>query len=485
MSNINNYLKSKSCWARFAGFRLDLNSHQLYRGAERIPLPARAGQVLGLLVRNHGVLVSRDQISDEIWGSRHIDFEASLNTAIRSIRRALNDEAANPSFVETAPRHGYRFLQVPEFSDTLPDTPKHPRLSTRQKSLVTATGILTTLLIAMAIFFLLPHNPTLENEGLAIQAYVESPGYKDYIRGCYAQSHGELDKAETHFEAALKVDPNLAPAYVGLARVNVRNRKLGWNKILTAQSLVDKSIAIDADLVAANILKAAMALYYWRDHALAKIHIEKALAIAPNDPDALVVNAHLNIIEGNANIALQSIAKAYQLHTQSATHYGWILYKAGNWNDAERMCKTSDELNGQSESTLDCIIHINHSQGDHAEAAEFGLQLMALRGAAELELDTVREMVDASAREAAYWEWTLDWLDANHTNISDALSRKGVTLTMLGRYDEAIEVFEHAFDQNGEPFLAFFAVDPRVDKLRTHESFTALAERSRLSLAQD
>lgn len=488
----NNHLRSKKRWAIFAEYRLDLELHQLYRGNERVQLPARAGQVLGLLLQNHGVLVSRDQIAEAVWGSRHVDFESSLNTAIRSIRRVLKDDASNPSFIETAPRHGYRFLQVAEFSDAAPNITGNSTLQVvfgpYLKPAMAVVFTITALIIVIMVYWLSSGNFGSEDEQLAMQSYLESPGYEDFLHGRYALSQGETETAELRLAAALQADPSLAPAYVSLGRINIGRRKQGWDRILEAQNLVDKAIQVDPDLVAAHVLKAGIALYYWRDHTLARAHIKKALAVAPDDPRALVVSAYLNVITGNTDKALQAIAKAHQLYPLSPTlnaDYGWILYKAGNWNAAERMCKTSVELNMQSQFALDCVIHINHSQGDYAEAAEFGLQLMALRGALQHEIDAIRETVEVKKRETAYWEWTLEWLDANTMNVSDSLSKKGIVLTMLGQHDEAIRTFEEAYAKNGEPFLAFLAVDPRVDGLQAHEGYAALAVHSQRPLARN
>ena len=61
---------------------------------------------------NHrGTLVTREQIRLAIWGEdTFVDFEQGLNFCIRQIRLALNDQAENPSYVETLPRLGYRFV---------------------------------------------------------------------------------------------------------------------------------------------------------------------------------------------------------------------------------------------------------------------------------------------------------------------------------------------------------------------------------------
>ncbi|MEO1137491.1 MAG: tetratricopeptide repeat protein, partial [Pseudomonadota bacterium] len=398
-----------------------------------------------------------------------------------SIRRALNDDASAPKFVETIPRYGYLFLQKPEFLDAPPNEPESGlRLINRHFKIAASLAL---VVILCAVFFVFTKPQSGAGHSVSTENYVASPGYADFLYGRYALSRGDFEQAEERLKSAVKSDPSLAPAYISLARIHVANRRSSWLKIVNAQELADRAIEIDNDLAAGHALKAGLALYYLRDHVLARDHIQKALALAPNDPDVLVVDAYLNIIQGDENGALEAIGRAHEirpLSTNLNADYGWILYKAGSWNDAERLCKTSIDLNPRSAFALDCVIHVNHSQGDYAEAAEYGLQLMALRNATKEDVDTVRQIADPRMRERAYWDWTLEWIENNAADINDPFSKRAITLTMLGRYDEAVEVFNRAYEKNGEPFLAFLGVDPRVDELRSHTHFKMLASQSQV-----
>src|SRR6266851_7840907 len=97
--------------SQFQDFELDPRAYQLRRNGaivrlERIPL-----ELLCLLVDRAGQLVGREEILERIWGKRvFIDGEHSINTAIRKIRRALNDDAEAPRFIVTIPAKGYRFV---------------------------------------------------------------------------------------------------------------------------------------------------------------------------------------------------------------------------------------------------------------------------------------------------------------------------------------------------------------------------------------
>ena len=76
-----------------------------------VPLRQQAATILGMLVQQPGRVVTRDQIRDRLWGSDTVvEFDQGLNNCIRGIRTALQDDAQSPTYVETLPRRGYRFI---------------------------------------------------------------------------------------------------------------------------------------------------------------------------------------------------------------------------------------------------------------------------------------------------------------------------------------------------------------------------------------
>lgn len=94
---------------RFGPFSLDGDDRRLSRGSETIELPARYMDVLILLVTAEGALVTKDRFMDEVWRGVPVTDEA-LTQAIRTLRKALGDSAGAPRFIETVPKHGYRFI---------------------------------------------------------------------------------------------------------------------------------------------------------------------------------------------------------------------------------------------------------------------------------------------------------------------------------------------------------------------------------------
>jgi DNA-binding winged helix-turn-helix (wHTH) protein/TolB-like protein/Tfp pilus assembly protein PilF len=97
---------------------LDLTSFQLIRAGQRVKLEKTPLELLSLLVRRRGSLVTREEIVGAIWGDAvHVDVDAGINTAIRKIRLALDDDSASPRYLETVVGKGYRFVGSIEVVD--------------------------------------------------------------------------------------------------------------------------------------------------------------------------------------------------------------------------------------------------------------------------------------------------------------------------------------------------------------------------------
>ena len=94
----------------FAGFVLDSTAFTLTGPAGPIGLERLPMELLLLLARRAGTLVSREEIRSTLWGRElHIEHDAAINTAIRKVRQALGDDPAQPCFVQTVVGKGYRF----------------------------------------------------------------------------------------------------------------------------------------------------------------------------------------------------------------------------------------------------------------------------------------------------------------------------------------------------------------------------------------
>ncbi|WP_260483184.1 winged helix-turn-helix domain-containing protein [Sphingomicrobium flavum] len=105
----------------FADFTLDPAAHQLRRDGAPVALQPRPFDLLALLAANPGRLFSKDELFEAVWPGVTVGDEA-LTQAIKEVRKALVDDAANPRFIETVPKRGYRFIAAaPALAATKPD----------------------------------------------------------------------------------------------------------------------------------------------------------------------------------------------------------------------------------------------------------------------------------------------------------------------------------------------------------------------------
>jgi len=96
---------------RFGEFELDFDRFQLCRNGVPVRLEGLPLQLLMFLIDNQGRLVTREQIADALWGKDvFVDVEQGINTAIRKVRMALEDDSAQPQYLLTVVGRGYRFV---------------------------------------------------------------------------------------------------------------------------------------------------------------------------------------------------------------------------------------------------------------------------------------------------------------------------------------------------------------------------------------
>ena len=92
-------------------YEIDLVAGELRRNGFKIPLQEQPFKLLVRLLEQPGALVTREDLQTELWGADpQVDADIGLNAAVRKLRAAFRDPAENPTFIETLPKRGYRFI---------------------------------------------------------------------------------------------------------------------------------------------------------------------------------------------------------------------------------------------------------------------------------------------------------------------------------------------------------------------------------------
>jgi len=106
---------------RFGPFEADLDAGRLRRDGAQVPLQDLPFRLLAALLERPGEVLTRAELSTRLWGSdTFVDAAAGLNTAVAKLREALSDQAEQPTYIETIPKRGYRFVGIIDTATTTP-----------------------------------------------------------------------------------------------------------------------------------------------------------------------------------------------------------------------------------------------------------------------------------------------------------------------------------------------------------------------------
>jgi DNA-binding winged helix-turn-helix (wHTH) protein len=97
---------------RFGPFQIDPRTWLLTRDREAVELSPRLVEILSFIVARGGEIVTKEELLEQFWPGVNVT-ENTLTRAIADIRKAIGDDAAQPKFIQTASRRGYRFAGVP------------------------------------------------------------------------------------------------------------------------------------------------------------------------------------------------------------------------------------------------------------------------------------------------------------------------------------------------------------------------------------
>ncbi len=197
----------------FGIFEVDMHAGELRRSGMRVRLQEQPFQVLKMLLERPGEVVTREALQTQLWSAdTFVDFDHSLNAAIKRLREALGDSAENPRFVETLSRKGYRFVAPVNRPLTVPAPESPSPVSMPRPRYLWAAGIVASGLLVLGIFVGLyvghrsvpapqarPFRLTATPEDDPVNGAAISPDGK-YL--AYADNNGfylrQVDTGETH-----------------------------------------------------------------------------------------------------------------------------------------------------------------------------------------------------------------------------------------------------------------------------------------------
>jgi Tol biopolymer transport system component/DNA-binding winged helix-turn-helix (wHTH) protein len=200
---------------RFGVFEVDQRAGELRRNGTRVKLQEQPFQILALLLERPGEVVTREELQSRLWpADTFVDFDHSLNAAVRRLRDALGDSAENPRFVETVARRGYRFLAPVNGTAPPPvsEIAASPVTSTHKGWIVPAAAILLLIGLGVGLFLGRRTSPPLRSSTPIVERRLTANPIEDPVSSATISRDGkylafsdgtgsylrQIDTGETH-----------------------------------------------------------------------------------------------------------------------------------------------------------------------------------------------------------------------------------------------------------------------------------------------
>jgi DNA-binding winged helix-turn-helix (wHTH) protein/predicted TPR repeat methyltransferase len=447
----------------FGNFRLDVTEHKLTRidRPTNSSIPEKAFRTLVHLVRNPGTLLTKEDLLNNVWKDVIVE-ENNLVKAIFAIRRFLEDMSDQPAYIETVPKHGYRFVADVKKLDLGDDLG--------------------------------------QNGGSDSKHSNRSPAFDLFLRGkvkAGSVKREETEAAISLLERAVSIDPTFAEAFAQLARAYHRMAFLFSNDIDRNDFLENAEVAMEAtlnlkpDLAEGHFVRGLILWTHAKGfpHEQAIRSYKRSLQIDPNADETLhqlsMVYGHIGLLDE----ALEAVQKAIEINpnnTMARFRVSNYLMWQAKPDEALSILKTVPrEVSPVLVDRIraEALIQL----GRPAEA-----QVLADSYLKKHPLDEAGSFSSVQALINAQQGRTTEALNAidqaagkgnglghfHHTayNIASAYAA-------LNRPDEAVKWLEATAD-DGFPCYPYFELDPNLETLRNSTGFISFMSGLKKQLEQ-
>lgn len=226
---------------RFDTFELDVDLRELRRGNARVRLQAQPFEILVTMLERPGEVVTRHALMEQLWPKgTFVDFEHSLNAAMKRLRATLGDDASRPRFVETIPRRGYRFIAACEPRPEAGGRARRPRVAVLPFTGDFGDGLTDEMFLQLG---------ALDARGVDVVARASSLAFK--TGACLARDIGAALRADYLLEGSVRRQGERARIAAWLVETSGETQV--WSDVYD-RSLAD-ALVVQAD-VAACVIRA-------------------------------------------------------------------------------------------------------------------------------------------------------------------------------------------------------------------------------------
>ncbi len=409
--------------------------------------------MLELLLRSANQPVTRRQIRDCLWGDHtHVDFDDSINYLVRQVRKALGDDAANPQYVETLPRIGYRFVgEVNTEGPTGKGEERASRLTRRW-----ARAAAATLLLFAAAVGVFTWGERLILDDSATIAGVSAKAYGLYLRGRHRLQSDRPEVRESglaELRSAVALDPHFLEALVQLSNSHAESRQ--WPD---AEIWAERALRVDGSSAEAHLVMALVHMNAHRDWHGAEQHFEGAILNDRADRAAHVLYSIFlsSMARHDEAVALARRALGVETWSQELrANLGQRYFHARRYGEAILEATGILELEPRN-----------------AHAHWLIVNSLLLQGKTDLALEKMNAFLEAWGWErfeeaSVFWSRTV----SNGTYLAPNLW--AWVYLQQGKRERALDVLHQAScgGESEDIRLLLVGVDPRLDDLRGDPAF--------------
>jgi TolB-like protein/Tfp pilus assembly protein PilF len=301
-----------------------------------------------------------------------------------------------------------------------------------------------------------------------------------FLRGRYLNkgTRAQQRKAREYFEQALKIDPNYAPAYAGLADYyisSVETRPLV--SMPQAKQFAMKALDLDPDLAEAHLELALIHFYADWDWAAAEKEFKVAIQLSPSDAEAHRTSSFYFSALGRVDEALAESRQAQQLDPLSIWTQitsGYVFYFARRYDEAVAQCGKALEWDSNSAGAYDCLGASYLAKGMNQQAIASSLKASDLANNDPARLVGLGRAYGLAGRKSDARK-VLEQLRqfSDRTYVSPYFF--ATVYASLGQNDEAFARLQEAVREH-DGYLAWLKVDSAVDPLREDPRFQGLMQ---------
>lgn len=441
------------------------DSGELVRDGQTQRLPQQPLRVLLELLAHPGEVVTRERLVQLLWPKGVVDFENNLNSIVRKLRVALEDDSETPRYVETLPRIGYRFI----------GTMGSARVAQRRLRL--AIPLAAALLLVMGaftawqIYGLFPADQPAPSQAADVRRKTNQRAYQFYLDGKFHRSRRDVNanpQAIASFQAALREDPYFADAWAALSETYTGNATQQHMKLAEAmeqaRSTALRAIELDPKVAAGHSSLGVVLMYYDFDYAAAENQFVEARAADDRYARLWYGYGLLRAFQGRTDEAFDYMGRARELEPMTLLYgagYANLLYYTHQYKEAIEYVRPVLASQPRFDQIRSVLIRALLETGDVKGALD---QLPLRYSDVPMLSDDGLAYARAGRREDALRQ--VERLERHRGEGYGVSYEIAIIHAALGQTDAACAALRGAFDDHS-PTLNWLRLDPRMEPLRT------------------